>query len=107
MTTRLDATIHPVNHLRLCAVLAAVPEAEFSTLRDLLGVNGPSLSKYLKALQDAGYVTLSRSSPSDRRRTWAHLTDTGRHAFTAHLTELQHLAAGAQPDVAHAADDLG
>jgi DNA-binding MarR family transcriptional regulator len=89
----LDRVIHPINHLRLCAALATVEEAEFAALRDTLGVADPALSKYLKALQNAGYVTLSKPVSNGRRRTWASLTPAGRAAFRAHVAALQRLAA--------------
>jgi DNA-binding MarR family transcriptional regulator len=92
-----DEIIHAPNRLRICAVLAAVTEAEFRTLRESLGVADPVVSKHLKVLQDAGYVALTKPTGSGRVRTWARLTPTGRRAFHAHVAELQRLASPATP----------
>lgn len=94
--------IHAPNRLRICAVLAAVVEAEFATLRDTLGVADSVMSKHLKVLQDAGYVTLTKPTGAGRVRTWVALTPAGRKAFGAHVAELQRLAALPVPTSAQA-----
>jgi DNA-binding MarR family transcriptional regulator len=97
-----DEVIHAPNRLRICAVLAAVTDAEFATLRDTLGVADSVMSKHLKVLQDAGYVTLAKPTGSGRVRTWVSLTPAGRKAFRAHVAELQLMAAIALPTSAQA-----
>jgi DNA-binding MarR family transcriptional regulator len=92
-TPRFDEVVHAPQRLRICAVLAAVDRAEFATLRDSLDVADSVLSKHLKVLVDAGYVTLDKPSGSGRVRTWASLTRAGRRAFSGHVAELQRLAA--------------
>jgi DNA-binding MarR family transcriptional regulator len=94
-TPRFDETIHAPQRLRVCAILAAVDKAEFATLRDSLDVADSVLSKHLKVLVEAGYVTLDKPSGSGRVRTWASLTRAGRAAFAGHVAELQRLAAAA------------
>ena len=88
-----DEIIHAPNRLRTCAVLATVADAEFATLRDTLGVADSVMSKHLKVLQDAGYVTLTKPTGSGRVRTWVSLTPAGRKAFRGHVAELQRMAA--------------
>jgi DNA-binding MarR family transcriptional regulator len=93
-----DEIIHAPNRLQICAMLAAVAEVEFATLRDTLGVADSVMSKHLKVLQDAGYVTLTKPVNAGRVRTWARLTAAGRGAFAGHLAELQRLATLAAAD---------
>jgi DNA-binding MarR family transcriptional regulator len=62
------------------------------------------LSKHLKVLLDAGYVSMTKS-PSQRRSdarrlTWIKQTRTGRHAFDAHMEELRRIAAGSSDEIA-------
>lgn len=98
MTTQpvFDEVIHAPNRLRICAALATVTEAEFSTLRDALGVNVPVVSKHLRVLQEAGYVTISKPTGRPGRvRTWVSLTRAGRRAFEAHIAELHRLTGSA------------
>jgi DNA-binding transcriptional ArsR family regulator len=93
----LDPVIHPPARLQIAALLAAVTDAEFSTLRDALGVSDSVLSKHLSALADAGYLKLRKAALGGRQRTWASLTRSGRLAFSAHVRALQALVAVAAP----------
>lgn len=89
---RFDEVIHAPNRLRICAALAAVTEAEFATLRESLGVTDAVISKHLRVLQEAGYVTLTKpTGRGGRVRTWVSLTSAGRRAVAAHITELRRL----------------
>jgi DNA-binding MarR family transcriptional regulator len=93
-----DETIHAPIRLRICGLLRHVDQIDFAVLRDSLGLSDTSLSKHLKVLLDAGYVSMTKSpSParSDARRlTWIKQTRAGRHAFDAHMEELRRIAVG-------------
>ncbi len=88
-----DAVIHAPGRLHICALLASVHEAEFATLREAVGVSDSVMSKHLKLLEDAGYIILRKAAHNGRQRTWLSLTPAGRRAFTAHVAELNRLAA--------------
>lgn len=96
----LDAVIHAPARLQIAAVLAGVSEAEFATVRDLVGVSDSVLSKHLSALAEAGYVRLRKAASGGRQRTWLALTREGARAFRAHVAALQALAATAQAALA-------
>ncbi|HEV7948625.1 MAG TPA: transcriptional regulator [Glaciihabitans sp.] len=87
--------IHAPTRLRICSILAEVTDAEFGTVRDALGLSDSVLSKHLKVLEDAGYITLRKGTVNTRTRTWVSLTKAGRAAFKAHIAELRALAASA------------
>ncbi|GAB6902954.1 transcriptional regulator [Kineosporia succinea] len=91
MSGQFDEVIHAPNRLRICAFLAATSEAEFAVLRDLLGVADSVLSKHLKVLQDAGYLTVTKPTGRGRVKTWVKLTPAGRTAYRGHVTALQGL----------------
>ncbi|GLH99450.1 transcriptional regulator [Phytohabitans aurantiacus] len=86
-----DEVVHAPNRLRICAFLDASSTAEFSVLRDLLGVADSVLSKHLKVLQDAGYVTISKPTGRGRVKTWVSLTADGRRAYAGHVVALKAL----------------
>lgn len=88
-----DPIIHAPGRLQLCAILSSVDEAEFTVLKDAIQVSDSVMSKHLKQLEEAGYVTVSKAAREGRQRTWAALTKAGRQAFTAHVAELNRLAA--------------
>jgi DNA-binding MarR family transcriptional regulator len=91
MSGELDAVIHAPNRLRICAMLAAVDEADFATLREALAVSDSVLSKQIRILEEAGYVAIRKASFAARQRTSLALTPGGRRAFAAHVAELERL----------------
>lgn len=90
-----DPVVHAPHRLQLCALLAPVEEAEFGVLRDAVGISDSVLSKQLRVLEEAGYVTVRKQTVSGRVRTRAALTGAGRRAFQGHVQALQQLVAGA------------
>lgn len=94
MTARFDEVIHAPHRLRICAMLAAAEQVEFSVLREGLGVADSVLSKQLKVLVDADYVQLAKpTGQGGKVRTWASMTRLGRAAFKDHLAALQEMVA--------------
>jgi DNA-binding MarR family transcriptional regulator len=93
---RLDPVIHAPNRLQICAMLSAVDSADFSTVRDGLGVSDSVLSKQVKVLEEAGYVALRKATLASRVRTWLELTRAGRDAFEGHVAELERMVAAAR-----------
>ncbi|HEX8628735.1 MAG TPA: transcriptional regulator [Catenuloplanes sp.] len=91
MTEQFDEVVHAPNRLKICAFLDASTSAEFSVLRDLLGVADSVLSKHLKVLQDAGYLAMSKPTGHGRVKTWVHLTPAGRGAYAGHVAALKRL----------------
>ena len=87
-----DELIHERTRLQLFGLLAAVVEAEFATLRDSLGASDSALSKHLKALEEAGYLTTRRQREGARSFTLVAMSDDGRHAFCGHVAAIQQLA---------------
>ena len=81
--------VHAPNRLRICALLAAVSSAEFSTVREALGVADSVLSKHVAVLHDAGYVEVHKSTCASRVRTTLSLTTAGRVAYEGHIAALR------------------
>lgn len=87
-----DQVIHPPARLRICGLLRPVEALEFSRLAELLGLSPSTLSKHLRVLTDAGYVTMTKlpdTARVDKRRVaWVRLTRGGRRAVEAHIASL-------------------
>jgi DNA-binding MarR family transcriptional regulator len=96
VTARFDELIHPSTRLSLVALLASSDWAEFSFLRDRLGLSDSALSKQLATLEQADYVTIERPVTDHRRRVRARLTETGRRAFVGHVAALHEVIAAAE-----------
>ncbi len=96
MTAGLDPVIHAPVRLQIAALLSAVDDAEFATVRRAVGVSDSVLSKHLAQLSDVGYVKLRKASFGGRQRTWLSLTTEGRRAFMEHMRALEALISAAQ-----------
>jgi DNA-binding MarR family transcriptional regulator len=90
-----DELIHPATRLSVMALLAAADWAEFSFVRDQLGLSDSALSKQLSTLEEAGYITIERPLSERRRRVRARLTPLGRERYTGHVAALQAIIARA------------
>ena len=93
-----DPVIHAPGRLQICAILSSIDDAEFAMIRDRIGVSDSVLSKHIKQLEEAGYVSLMKAPFDGRQRTWISLTGKGRKAFAAHVAELQRLATMTAPE---------
>jgi DNA-binding MarR family transcriptional regulator len=78
-------------------MLAPVDALDFTTVREALDISDYVLSKHVRILVDAGYLSTSKKphATRTRTRTWLSLTDTGRSALNGHLAELRRIAATA------------
>lgn len=85
----LDPLIHAPARLRLCAMLAAVDQAQFAAMRDRLEVSDSALSKHVSGLAKVSYVKVRKGTADGRRTTWISLTSNGRRAFDAHVAALR------------------
>lgn len=93
MRAVFNDVIHAPNRLRITAALAAVEGADFSAIRDSLGVSDSVLSKQVKPLSEAGYVNRTKTVIDSRVRTTLALTAMGRKAYRAHIEALRELTA--------------
>ena len=88
--------IHAPLRLRICGLLRAADGVDFGVVRQTLDVPDATLSKHVKTLVDAGFVSMRKSastSRSDSRRiTWLSLTPAGRTAFDEHVAALREIA---------------
>jgi DNA-binding MarR family transcriptional regulator len=91
---KLDEIIHQPVRLRLMAALMAIKSgesAEFTFLRDLLGVTDGNLGAHLHRLEEAGYVELTKSFVDRKPRTFVSITSRGRAVFKAHVAALEEI----------------
>jgi len=88
---QLDDTVHQRVRLGILAVLAEADRADFGFLKETLDLTDGNLSRHLRVLEDAGYVTIEKGYEDRRPRTWVNATRRGRKALEEHLTALQQL----------------
>ncbi len=86
-----DAVIHERVRLAMVAALAATPEMSFSELKAALAVTDGNLSAHARALEDAGYIAVSKTFRERRPHTALRLTPRGREAFGRYLEALRRI----------------
>jgi DNA-binding MarR family transcriptional regulator len=92
--TDLDPVIHAQARLRVMLALAALAPDDritFPRLRRLLGLTAGNLSIHLRKLEDAGYVTSTKTFERRTPVTHVAMTEAGRAAFQRYLSDLQSL----------------
>ncbi|MFN2297956.1 MAG: winged helix-turn-helix domain-containing protein [Anaerolineales bacterium] len=94
----LNEIIHQPVRLRLMAALVAIrtgESADFTFLRDLLGVTDGNLGAHLRKLEEAGYIQLTKKFVNRKPRTYASATATGREVFRNQVAALEEIIKGA------------
>lgn len=91
---QLDDLIHSPVRLSIVALLAQAEKAEFSFVRDAVEITDSALSKQISALENAGYVKVTKGFVGKRPRTWIALSKSGQQAYEKHLAALRAIANG-------------
>jgi len=90
----LNSLIHQPTRLRIMAALVSLDEgdkADFTFLRDLLGLTDGNLSVHLQRLEEAGYAAVEKTFVGRRPRTLIWAAQEGRAAFAAHVDALERI----------------
>ncbi|WP_406146303.1 winged helix-turn-helix domain-containing protein [Streptomyces sp. NBC_01012] len=85
----LNELIHQPTRLTVLSFLSGCSEAEFRAVKEECALSDSSLSKIVKTLEDAGYLTVRKGYVGKRPRTWLRISPEGRRALAEHLTALQ------------------
>ena len=88
---QLDRVIHEKGRLGLMSMLAATPELSFTELREALGMTDGNLTTHIRTLQEAGYVSVTKSFQKNRPLTTCALTPAGRTAFGEYINLLERI----------------
>ncbi len=89
----LDRLIHERVRLAIVAALAASqsPALTFNELKSLLQTTDGNLSVHARKLEEAGYVSCTKSFEGRIPRTEYRLTATGRKAFEKYIDHMEAL----------------
>ncbi len=86
---QLDRVIHEKGRLAIMSMLAASPELSFTELREALDMTDGNLTTHIRTLQEAGYVSVTKSFQNKRPLTTCALTAEGKRAFTNYINLLE------------------
>lgn len=87
----LERLIHEKTRLGIVSALAASSPLTFSELKGILGVSDGNLSVHSRKLEEAGYVSCTKSFEGRIPRTEFDLTDDGRKALGKYLDHMEAL----------------
>jgi DNA-binding MarR family transcriptional regulator len=88
---QLDRVIHEKGRLAIMSALAASPELSFTELRDTLDMTDGNLTSHMRTLQEAGYVSVSKSYQNNRPLTTCSVTAAGKKAFASYIDLLEQI----------------
>jgi len=94
---QLDRVIHEKGRLAIMSMLAASPVLSFTELRDALDMTDGNLTTHIRTLQEAGYVSVTKSFQHKRPLTTCALTAAGKKAFTGYINLLAELVQHTKP----------
>lgn len=94
---QLDRVIHEKGRLAIMSMLAASPELSFTELRDSLKMTDGNLTTHIRTLQEAGYVSVTKSFQNNRPLTTCSLTSAGKKAFTSYINLLERIVEQTKP----------
>ena len=87
----LDRLIHERMRLGIVSALAANDSATFNDLKRLLKTTDGNLSVHARKLEDANYITCTKSFDGRTPRTEYRLTSLGRRALERYLDHMEAL----------------
>jgi DNA-binding MarR family transcriptional regulator len=95
---QLDRVIHEKGRLAIMSMLAASPELSFTELRDTLAMTDGNVTTHIRTLQEAGYLSVTKSFQNNRPLTTCALTAAGRKAFTHYINLLERIIRQNKPE---------
>jgi DNA-binding MarR family transcriptional regulator len=95
---QIDRVIHEKGRLAIMSMLAASPELSFTEMRDALSMTDGNLTTHIRTLQEAGYVSVTKSFHNTRPLTTCALTASGKKAFTNYINLLEQIIRQNRPE---------
>lgn len=85
----LDRLIHERIRLGIVSALAVNESLSFNALKSLMGTTDGNLSVHARKLEDAGYISCTKSFEGRHPKTDFSLTATGRRALERYLGHME------------------
>jgi DNA-binding HxlR family transcriptional regulator len=87
----LDRLIHERTRLAIVSALAVNPSLAFNELKQLVRATDGNLSVHARKLEEAGYITCTKSFAGRLPRTEYRLSAAGRRALEKYLNHMEAL----------------
>lgn len=92
----LDNVIHERTRLAIVSALAVNSSLRFNDLKGLLDTTDGNLSVHARKLEEAGYITCTKSFEDRRPKTEYSLTTAGKRALQKYLDHMERLIKSAR-----------
>ena len=92
---QIDTVLHSRIRLAIIAVLATVDEIDFNTLKSDVNTSDGNLSIHLKKLEEANYLTTTRSIVNRKTQTVIKISGSGLVALNSYFDTLGQFIQGA------------
>jgi len=89
MFKELDPLLHSQLRLAVMSLLIGVEEADFVFLKEKIGATSGNLSVQIDKLNEAGYISVSKTFKGKMPRTICKITKKGIAAFDNYVKALQ------------------
>ena len=89
--TDLDGLIHERTRLAIVSALAVNTVLKFNELKELLDTTDGNLSVHARKLEEAGYISCTKSFEDRRPKTEYELTAAGKRALQRYLEHMERL----------------
>lgn len=89
--SELDRVIHERMRLGIVSALAANESLTFNDLKNLMRTSDGNLSVHARKLEDAGYITCSKTFEGRVPKTEYKIAPAGRQALTQYLNHMEAL----------------
>jgi len=93
----LDRLIHEPARLMIMTILFAAEEADFVYLQRECGLTQGNLSSHLTKLEEAGYLTITKTFKGRYPLTMGKLTRKGRLAFASYSGKMRFVTNSSKP----------
>jgi DNA-binding MarR family transcriptional regulator len=97
--TALNKTIHQPVRLRIMAMLTALTPKmwmTFNNIKDTLALTDGNLGVHLHKLEEAEYITITKTFVHNKPQTSVKITEAGRKAFMEHSIALREILKSSQ-----------
>ncbi|MDR1543331.1 MAG: transcriptional regulator [Prevotellaceae bacterium] len=87
----LNKTFDSRIRLGIMSILSVNDNADFNTMKELLGLTDGNLASHLRTLENVGYLAATKQFIGRKPNTKYAITELGKTAFKEHLNALEKL----------------
>jgi DNA-binding MarR family transcriptional regulator len=91
---QIDPVLHSRIRLSITSLLSGVEEAEFTYIRDTVGITDGNMTTHMKRLEEEGYLSVKKIFAGRKPVTYYSLTGKGREKLREYVETIGNLLKG-------------